>query len=472
MQRGNLDVKQRNLLLAGQPRDALNVARSANLAKANPAKSGSVGLLVVYVALAYFLLQSMSFFGGIDKLVYGPVYYGRGGDEITMTVNLLGICVSIFLYWKGMRKTPAARFNQILPLLAPSLLLLTALWSVEPKLTFTQGTAYFFVVVGAIGAVRAVDRDDLIDVFSLACVLCAVASLLWQFGMPPQPAVNGVEPDFAGIFTQKNVLGQVMVGGVLGALHGMRARKTHFWYICIITLCTGVAVLTQSSTAMVAIAALLCFDFLGRLYFKGGGSRAISIFLFVSCFFALFWLSANEDLIWQFLGKDATLTGRTELWSHVIDSIGDRPLFGWGFAAFWVPGNPVAMQIGDAVNWTVVSAHNGLLGLLLDTGIVGASFFIFLWARNLVMALRCLSGPAQQFGLTSVLLLLIILLIATSEQVLLSPQHIWTAMFFMTGFVCEKELRLTVGVSRPKIASPVTRRAMASSGSRSPLGQL
>ncbi|SDT00052.1 O-antigen ligase family protein [Bradyrhizobium canariense] len=458
-------MKQRNLLLAGRPRDALNVTCTAN-----PAKSGSVSL-VVYAASACFLLQSMSFFGVIDKLVYGPVSFGRGGNEITVTVNLLGICVSIFLFWTGMRKTAVARFNKVLPLLAASLLLVSALWSVQPMLTLTQGTAYFFVVVGAIGIVQAVDRDDLIDLFSWACALSAVASLLWQFVLSPAPAFDGMEPDFAGIFTQKNVLGQVMAGGVLGALHGLRVGKGRFRSICIIALCTTVAFLSQSSTAMVVIAALLCFDFLGRLYFKGNASRAISICLFISCFLALFWLSANEDLIWEFLGKDATLTGRTQLWLYVIDSISEKPLFGWGFAAFWVPGNPVALQIGDAVNWTVVSAHNGLLGLLLDIGVVGASLFIFLWARNLVMALRCMNGPAQQFGLTSVLLLMTILLIATSEQVLLSPQHIWTALFFMTGFICEKELRLTVGVSRPKITSPATRRAVATSGSRSPLGR-
>ncbi len=459
-------MKQRNLLLAGQPGDALNAARTAT-----PAKSGSVSP-VVYVASACFLLQSMSFFGVIDKLVYGPASFGRGGDEITTTVNLLAICASIFLFWTGMRRTAVARFNKVLPLLAASFLLVSALWSVQPMLTLTQGTAYFFVVVGAIGIVQAVDRDDLIDLFSWACALSAIASLLWQFVLSPEPAFNGMEPEFAGIFAQKNVLGQVMAGGVLGALHSARVGKGRFRSICIIALCTTVAFLSQSSTAMVVIAALLCFDFLGRLYFKGGTSRTISICLFIGCFLALFFLSANEDLILEFLGKDPTLTGRTELWSHVIDNISEKPLFGWGFTAFWVPGNPVALQIGDAVNWTVTSAHNGLLGLLLDVGVVGTSLFVFLWARNLVMALRCMSGTAQQFGLTSALLLITILLIGTSEQVLLSPQHIWTALFFMTGFVCEKESRLSVGISRPKIASPATRRAMAISGSRSPLGRL
>jgi exopolysaccharide production protein ExoQ len=449
--RGNLDVKRRNLLLAGHPGNALHAVRAANLAK-----SGSASLLV-YAASVCFLLYFMNCFGGIDRLVNGPVQVGEGGNEITAAVNLLGICVSTFLFWTGMRKTAGARFNKVLPLLAASFLLVSVLWSVDPKLTFTQGTAYFFVVVGAIGTVQALDQDDLIDLLCWSCAFSAVASLLWQFVLFPGPAFGGMEAEFAGIFPQKNVLGQVMAGGVLGALHCARVRQGRFKYICIMALCTTVAFLSASSTAMVAIAALLCFDSLGRLYFKGGASRAISICLFIGCFLALFFLSANEDLIWEFLGKDATLTGRTELWSLVIDNISEKPLFGWGFSAFWVPGNPVAMQIGQALNLTVANAHNGLLGFLLDVGVVGTSLFVFLWARNLIMALKCMAGPAQQIGLTSVLLLITILLIGTSEQVLLAAQHIWTGLFFMTGFICEEQLRLAAGVLRPKISGLATR---------------
>jgi exopolysaccharide production protein ExoQ len=461
-------MKRRNLLLAGHPGDALNASCTAN-----PAKSGSVSPLV-YAAAACFLLQSMSFFGIIDRLVNGPMAYGRGGNQITVTVNLLAICVSIFLFCTGMRKAPVARFNKVLPLLAASFLLVSILWSVEPMLTLTQGTAYFFVVVGAIGVVQAVDRDDLIDLLSWACALCAVASLLWEFVLFPESAFYGAVPEFDGIFTQKNVLGEVMVGGVLGALHSVRVGKGHFRYICIIALCTTVAFLSESSTSILAIAALLCFDSLGRLYFKGGASRAISICLFIlflGCFLALLLFPADVGLIWESLGKDATLTGRTLLWPYVIDRISEKPWFGWGFSAFWVPGNPAAGQIGDLLNWTVVSAHNGLLGFLLDIGVVGTSLFIFLWARNLVMALKCLSGPARQFGLTTVLLLMTILLIGISEQVVLSAQQIWTALFFMTGFICEKELRATVGVSRPGIARAATRRAAATSGPRTLLGR-
>lgn len=437
-------MTQRNVARLSRSGDAF---RAANLSSSRSTNR------VVYAASIYFLLHSMSFFGVIDQLVHGPVWVGKGGDKITVAVNTFGIFVSIFLFWLGTRRPAVARFNKVLPLLAAGVLLVSALWSVEPRLTFTQGTAYFFVVVGAIGLAQAVERDELMDLLSWTCALSAATSLLWQFFLVSEPAINAIEPDFAGIFSQKNVLGLVMAAGVLGALHSVRIRQEgRLRYICVIALCTTVAFLSRSSVSIVAIAALLCFDRIGRLYLKGGAGRAISIWLFIVCLLALLFLSANEDFILEFLGKDPTLTGRTLIWSHVMDNISEKPLLGWGYAAFWVPGNPAATQIADALNWTAPNAHNGLLGFWLDVGLVGTSLFVFLWARNLVMALKCMSGPAQQFGLTSLLLLTMILLIGISEDVVLSPQQIWTSLFFVMGFICEKELSLARRTRRIGIA--------------------
>lgn len=437
-------MTQRNVARLSRSGDAF---RAANLSSSRSTNR------VVYAASIYFLLHSMSFFGVIDQLVHGPVWVGKSGDKITVAVNMFGIFVSIFLCWLGTRRPAVARFNKVLPLLAAGVLLVSALWSVEPRLTFTQGTAYFFVVVGAIGLAQAVERDELMDLLSWTCALSAATSLLWQFFLVSEPAINGIEPDFAGIFSQKNVLGLVMAAGVLGALHSVRMRQEgRFRYICIIALCTTVAFLSRSSVSIVAIAALLCFDRIGRLYLKGGAGRAISIWLFIVCLLALLLLSANEDFILEFLGKDPTLTGRTLIWSHVMDNISEKPLLGWGYAAFWVPGNPAATQIADALNWTAPNAHNGLLEFWLDVGLVGTSVFLLLWARNLVMALKCMSGRAQQFGLTSLLLLTMILLIGISEDVVLSPQQIWTSLFFVMGFICEKELSLARRTRRIGIA--------------------
>jgi exopolysaccharide production protein ExoQ len=399
---------------------------------------------ILYVASVFFLLHSMSVLGIIDRSIYGE-WIGRTGNKITQTLNLLGIFTSLFLFWWATRKIRIARFNRILPLAAASLPLISILWSVAPGVTFTQGLAYFFVVLGAIGLVEASDGDELMDLVMLICGLSAVASIL-QFFIFPEPG------DFRGIFSQKNVLGQVMAAGVLAGLHGARIRGGRsFRYICVITLCTIVAFMSKSSTSIFTIFVLLLLDTLGRLYLKGGSTRTIACCLAIVSVPIVIFFVMNADLIFDVFGKDSTLTGRTLIWSYVIDKIGEKPILGWGFCAFWSPSNPLALQIATGENWFIFiipNAHNGMLEFLLQIGFVGTAFFLFLWLRNFVLAARCMNGPAGQFGVSSMLLLIGISVIGVSEQVLLAAHQIWTSLFFMMGFICEKQLWLARAARR------------------------
>ena len=412
---------------------------------------------LLYAASTFFLLMSTSAPGVLDRLIYGD-WPGKPGDKVTEALNLLLIFTSLFLFWSGTRRTRTARVNRALPLALAAFLLISILWSVDPRVTLTQGTVYFFIVLGAIGLVEAFDGDGdaLMDLVASICGLCAVASVLHRLIF--------LEPvDFIGIFPQKNVLGQVMAGGVLTALHGARIRGgRRLKYICIIALCTIVAFMSKSATSVLTIGVFFWLDILGRLYLRGGSARVVSICLMIVGVSIAIFLFVNPDLTFELMGKDQTLTGRTLFWPYVINYIMEKPILGWGYSAFWSPVNPLGLQIAEAIrgnNWflnVIPNSHNGLLEALLGIGILGTSFFIFIWVRNFVMAIKCMTGPARQFGLSSVLLLIGILLIGVSEEVLLSPAQIWTNLFFMMGFICEKKLLL----------ARARRRAMAASANR------
>lgn len=276
---------------------------------------------ILYVASVFFVLQSMSVLGIVDRSIYGE-WLGKPGDKITQTLNLLSIFTSLFLFWWATHKIRIARVNRVLPLAAASLPLISILWSVAPGVTFTQGLAYFFVVLGAIGLAEAWDGDELMDLVMLVCGLSAVASIV-QFLIFPEPG------DFRGIFSQKNVLGQVMVGGALAGLHGARIRGG-FRPTCVITLCTTVAFMSKSATSILTIFVLLWFSMIGSFYLKGGSTRTIASCLAIVSVSIVIFFVMNDDLIFGVLGKDSSLTGRTLIWSYVIDKIGEKPILGWG----------------------------------------------------------------------------------------------------------------------------------------------
>ncbi len=94
------------------------------------------------------------------------------------------------------------------------------------------------------------------------------------------------------------------------------------------------------------------------------------------------------------IGKDPTLTGRTDIWGYVIPYIYQRPLLGWGYVAFWSTTNPAAMVIAEELHWFAPQAHNGLLEMLFTCRARWHGFFHFSVGENslVVAAMHAYSG--------------------------------------------------------------------------------
>ena len=77
-----------------------------------------------------------------------------------------------------------------------------------------------------------------------------------------------------------------------------------------------------------------------------------------------------------FFGRDLTLTGRTGLWGGIIQSIYKRPILGYGYYAFWLGLNGESAKLIVASHWVFGYAHNGMLEILLQLGLVGLVVFL------------------------------------------------------------------------------------------------
>ena len=67
------------------------------------------------------------------------------------------------------------------------------------------------------------------------------------------------------------------------------------------------------------------------------------------------------------LGRDETLTGRTEIWADLLPIAMQRPVGGRGFGGIWTPSFREIHKVGEA--------HSGYLAILLDTGFIGLLLF-------------------------------------------------------------------------------------------------
>ncbi len=375
-----------------------------------------------------------------DRVLYGE-WDGKPGDKLTQGLNVLMIVVSLALFANGRKRLRSVRTGAALMFGLALFLISSALWSGNPAGTVRQGIVYMTVVIGVIGIASNLEIDEFMTLVAGICGLAALLSLLLVFVSPGM--VYSDRGDYRAIFSSKNMAGEAMAVGALAALHVLRASSQHKWRNrLILILVTIVCFLSKSATSLSTIFVLCSVDGVIAMIRKGGIIRILGI---AGAFVAVQLLAVVlifPDSVMALMGKDPTLTGRTEIWGFVISDILQKPLLGWGYNGFWFIDNPAALEIDSTVLWVVPESHNGLLEILLDLGVVGAALFLFALARNITLGLRCLRASDTALGITSLLCCATIILTGISEMVLLAGLEASTPIFFVTGLYCERALWL------------------------------
>jgi exopolysaccharide production protein ExoQ len=402
-----------------------------------------------YFVVAFFILQSSGAFSVIDRLKYGE-WFGKTSDQFMQSLNLLQIVVSIFLFWIGYRRSKSIGLGGTLLLAVVTFLIFSTLWSVDLEASLRRSFEYLFFALAVIGIANSLGGNEYMQVMRWTVFLSAIASLVLLVISPANVLME--DGAMRGVFTHKNVLGQFMAAGVLASLHGIRVRGGHRRSCAaMIIVFVGLAFAARSTTALMTIFVFCAAEMSIALSRRNGAGGGLMVSIISMPVLATFILS--PDVFLGFLGKDATLTGRTDLWEFVKICISQRPLLGWGFNAFWLPTNPAAVEISTNLGWAVPEAHNGLLELLLEVGGVGTSLFAIVFIRNIWIAARCLRTPAKVLGASLLLCCGGILLVGVSEEVLVDPSQISVGMFFVLGLTVERILR---GEARLKHFRPVT----------------
>jgi exopolysaccharide production protein ExoQ len=410
-----------------------------------------------YWASIFFILQATEAFNIADRLVYGEWQEGSG-DTLTRSLNLLFIFTSIALFCRGFRGRRSIQRGSILAIGLTGFLLFSVLWSVDPQRTTPPAVMYLFVVVGAIGIAGFLDGDEFMDLIALVCFLTGVASLILVHVSPLY--AFGQMGDFHGIFSQKNVLGQAMAVGALASMHGLRAgKRKRLRSAACLTLVSIVALKSESATSCLTIFVFCCAAAAIALIQAGGTRRILGLCAGGLLLPMAVYVAAFPELLLETVGKDPTLTGRTDIWINVLPKIYQEPWLGWGYGAFWSPNNRAEQEIAEALHVQLPQAHNGLLEMLLNVGVIGTGFFIFLWVRNVRLALQCMRTPEKAMAMSCLLSCAGVILVGISEMVLIAPFAASTSIFFITGLMCERAVR-TARLRRH--SAPVRRRFQAS----------
>jgi len=117
------------------------------------------------------------------------------------------------------------------------------------------------------------------------------------------------------------------------------------------------------------------------------GALGFLALLGVMVFFLLDWMFDIKSALLGSLGRDATFTGRTDVWRELLNLKTD-PFLGTGFCSIWSDKN----YLSKLPDWVGVSAHNGYLETYLDGGYAAVFFLAIMLLVTGVRINRDLAG--------------------------------------------------------------------------------
>jgi exopolysaccharide production protein ExoQ len=233
-------------------------------------------------------------------------------------------------------------------------------------------------VLGARGALRVFTTSLLVTI--LVSVALAVVS-------PASGRMSGGE--WQGVFQHKNTFGFCCgMFAVVGLAEMLGPRPTlSRQRLLAVGVVAAVVGLVQARSATALGVAVLCVGLTiaaSTRHRKGSSAPATALGVCLAAA-PLVLLVVASDWAFGLLGRDGTLTGRSEIWRLVLDvrSRSSHPWLGRGLG-FWSASNPDALLIWRKVRWTPFSSHNSFLDWWLMLGTVGA-VLILLWVGSLLL---------------------------------------------------------------------------------------
>jgi exopolysaccharide production protein ExoQ len=394
--------------------------------------------LSVYAVLVFFTVLS----GDTER--YALTWFGWGAIILVIFVIALVIVIRARARW---------RFTDLpLPLIAfLALAVLSIIWSDYRQWTAAAALLSIVTAVGALSLAVTFTLPQLLRLLGHALRIILAASILFELVVavivrhPFTPwwtdyGTQKIHPAeywsrdlllkgdrIQGIMGNSDLLGFVALLGVIVfaiefASRSMKRGWSGFW---IVVALADIA-LTRSATVIVAgvvVAVAAIILVLLRRAKTDRGRRSVGVVSIVIVVLGIAGAIVLRAPLLRLLNKSSTLTGRTNIWGEVIKLASQRPVVGWGWISYWVPGlAPFDQKVFRIGGIQYLQAHDAWLDLWLQLGIVGlvvfAAFALSALVRSWILAVdrpQVARGEAGGYDATTLLpVLILVALLAQS----------------------------------------------------------
>lgn len=366
----------------------------------------------------------------------------------------------LVLFGRRMRWSRIATDNLALALLF-GYLGISVLWTDEPFVSFKRWTrAAEDIVMALVVLSERQPRQALESVLRRsAYVLLPISIVLIKYFPNLGRAYShwsGMEM-WTGVATHKNTLGQLCALSILLLIWSLfcKARSNRaacakwVYYADVVVALLGCYLIVGpggAATSATSLAVLIIGVGMLVVAYKGGEIRKFLVrnVKSVTVVLSVLYVTLYDTVITigtSMLGRDETLTGRTEIWAPLIEFASQRPIFGVGYGGFGDAGGNEELVYQFGATMALAGAHNGYLAVYVETGIVGLGFLAF-FILAYCGRVRREFDYAFEWGALGLALLPITLLYNNSEASFLqNGSYMWSVMVLFTVVFSEPCLR-------------------------------
>ena len=267
-------------------------------------------------------------------------------------------------------------------------------WSISPGETVRRVVALSLTTVTGIALAARFRWARLAEVFATAYGLLALGSLIACVALPHigRMGPNSAFPyAWRGLWEEKNALGgnMALFFPAFAAAAIFNPKRRNLWWGAA-ALCVAMLLASTSKTALLALVLGVGGVIMVAMIRSSAPMAVITSWLAVVgvCMIAGVILFASE-LVLVALGKDATLTGRTEIWKAVMIEIQQHPWLGHGYGTVWTDesrGGPLSWIIKHA-GFRPHHSHNSWLEQWLWLGMAGLAAWAMFYLQTMFTAI-------------------------------------------------------------------------------------